>query len=146
MTATTKQERAAQASRFLKAIAGCGRKFFAHNGRVSRFEVDGRGHVWFIDAYRPARIYTQCKWSKWRGFSEGGTLRALVLKLCDYIRTGEAQPLGLGPWPDWICSGDLWGYGEAMADVRAAAMAHGLMPSNAELKRGATTPTDTIDA
>ena len=130
MTATTKQERAAQANRFLETVAGCGRKFFAHNGRVSRLEVDERGHVWFVDAYRPARIYTQCKWSKWRGFSEGGTLRALVLKLCDYIRTGESQPLGLGPWPEWICSGDLWGYGDAMEQVRAAAMAHGLMPSN----------------
>jgi hypothetical protein len=128
---TTKQERVAQVDQFLEVVASCGRKFFAHNGRVSRFEVDMRGRVWFVDAYRPARIYLQCRWGRWRGFSEGGTLRNLVLKLCDYIRTGEQQQLGLGPWPEWLCGGDLWGYGEAMAQVRAAARAYGLMPSNA---------------
>lgn len=127
----TKAERAEQANRFLAAIAGCGRKFFAHNGRVSRFEVDGRGRIWFVDAYREAKIYTACKWSRWRGFSEGGTLRALVLQLCDFIRSGTPATIHLGPWPDWICGGDLWGYGSDMEQVRQAAQAAGVVPSNA---------------
>jgi len=129
--ATTKKERAEQANRFLAAIAGCGRQFFAHNGRVSRFAVDDRGRIWFVDAYREAKIYTACKWSRWRGFSEGGTLRALVLQLCDFIRTGTPASIHLGPWPDWICNGDLWGYGGDMETVRQAAQAAGVVPSNA---------------
>lgn len=127
---TMKRDRAARTNLFLEAVAGCGRKFFAHKGRVSRFEVDDRGHIWFVDAYRPTRIYTQCKWSKWQGFSEGGTLRDLVRRLSDYIRTGEQQKLSLGPWPTWVCDGDLWGYGDAMEQVRAAAAANGLRPAS----------------
>jgi hypothetical protein len=26
-----------------------------------------------------------------------------------------------GPWPEWICGGDLWGYGAEMDVVRRAA-------------------------
>lgn len=131
----TKKGRAEQASRFLTAIAGCGRKFFAHNGRVSRFEVDDRGRVWFVDSYREHRIYTHYE-GRWRGFSEGGTLRSLVCVLRDFIRTGEQQRLHLGPWPDWICNGDLWGYGADMATVRTAAEACGIVPPNASLSGG----------
>jgi hypothetical protein len=116
----TKDERASLANSFIDAIASCGRKFFFHNGRISRFEVDARGRVWFIDAYNERRIYTHYKY-RWRGFSEGGTLRSLVEKLRDFIRTGEQPQLHLGPWPKWICDGDLWGYGEDMAKVRDAA-------------------------
>lgn len=127
--ATTKKDRADQASRFIAAIAGCGRKFFAHNSRVSRFEVDQRGRVWFVDAYRESRIYTHYN-GRWRGFSEGGTLRDLVIHLRDFIRTGAAPKLCLGPWPEWLCDGDLWGYGDGMDKVRQAAQAAGLAPSN----------------
>lgn len=139
----TKTERAEQANQLLAAIAGCGRKFFAHNGRISRFEVDERGCIWFVDAYREAKIYTACKWSRWRGFSEGGTLRALVLQLCDFIRSGTPATIHLGPWPDWVCGGDLWGYGGDMETVRQAAQAAGVVPSNAELcgARRASEPT-----
>jgi hypothetical protein len=116
----TKADRAALANAFIEAIASCGRKFFFHNGRASRFEVDARGRVWFIDAYSEHRIYTHYGY-RWRGFSEGGTLRSLVEKLRDFIRTGDLRELHLGPWPKWICDGDLWGYGEDMAKVREAA-------------------------
>lgn len=126
---TTKKDRAEQASRFLATIASCGRKFFAHNGRVSRFEVDDRGRIWFVDAYRERRIYTHYE-GRWSGFSEGGTLRNLVCKLRDFIRTGEQQRLHIGPWPDLICNGDLWGYGSDMDSVRTAAVACGIVPSN----------------
>ena len=116
---TTKKDRAEQASRFLATIASCGRKFFAHNGRVSRFEVDDRGRIWFVDAYRERRIYTHYE-GRWSGFSEGGTLRSLVCKLRDFIRTGEQQRLHI----------DLWGYGSDMDSVRTAAVACGIVPSN----------------
>ncbi|GIK44737.1 MAG: hypothetical protein K8L99_32770 [Anaerolineae bacterium] len=127
---TTKTERAQQANKFLASVAGCGRKFFAYKERVSRFEVDARGRIWFVDAYREAKIYTAYEWGRWRGFSEGGTLRALVLKLRDFIRTGEPREMGLGPWPAWVCNGDPWGYGGDMEKVRQAAEAAGIVPSS----------------
>lgn len=117
---TAKLARSEQANLFLKAIAECGRRFFFHRDHVSRFEVDARGRIWFVDSYQDARIYTHYE-GEWRGFSEGGTLRSLVTHLRDFIRTGEPQKLALGPWPDWVCGGDLWGYGEAMEHVRQAA-------------------------
>jgi hypothetical protein len=117
-----KQLRLEKANQLLKVIASCGRRFFAHQGRVSRFELDTGGRVWFVDAYNEARIYTHRTNGRWRGFSEGGTLRSLVIALRDYIQTGEPIPSGyLGPWPDWYCAGDPWGYGESMKLVAEAA-------------------------
>lgn len=124
-----KKERAEKANQFLEAIAGCGRKFFAHNGRVSRFEVDDRGRVWYIDGGSQRRIYTHYKY-QWRGFTEGGTLFDLVKKLRDYIRTGELPRLHLGPYPEWVCGGDPWAYGDDMQKVRAGAERCGLVPHN----------------
>lgn len=131
--AATKKERAEQANRFIAVIAGCGRKFFAHNGRVSRFDVDARGRVWFIDAYREARIYTHYE-GRWRGFSEGGTLRDLVIRLRDFIRDGTMAAIHLGPWPEWLCNGDPWGYGHDMLKVRQAAQAVGVVPSGHQIE------------
>jgi hypothetical protein len=117
----TKEERLANANEMLRAIASCGRKFFAHEDRVSRFEVDQRGRVWFIDKWTQKRIYTHYRYD-WRGFSEGGTLRALVERLRDFITQGKQLPPTIfGPWPEWVCGGDLWAYGDAMQRVRDAA-------------------------
>jgi len=118
-----KQSRLESANQLLNAIASCGRRFFAHHGRVSRFELDAGGRVWFVDAYREARIYTHHANGHWRGFSEGGTLRSLVIALRDYIQTGKPIPSGyVGPWPEWYSAGDPWGYGEDMAKISQAAM------------------------
>lgn len=128
-----KASRANIANELLRVIAACGRQFFSHDGRVACFDVDGRGHVWFVDAYSQKRIYTHYRYN-WRGFTNGGTLRALVENLRDYIRTGEPPSLGLGPWPAELCGGDLWGYGTDMQRVRTAAVALGLAPANASVK------------
>ena len=113
----------------IEAIAGCGRRFFFHNGVISGFSVDHAGKVWFVDSYSGRRVYTHDK-GPWRGFTNGGTLRTLIERLRDFIRTGEQQALGLGPWPAWVCNGDLWGYGSDMQTVRDAARDIGLLPSN----------------
>lgn len=55
-------------------------------------------------------------------------MREVVIKLSNFIRTGEPQQISLGPWPDWICKGDPWGYGAEMEDVRSSAAMHGLVP------------------
>lgn len=45
-------------------------------------------------------------------------MKDIVLALRDYIATGERPSLGLGPWPAYLCEGDLWGYGaEAMDHI-----------------------------
>jgi len=112
--------RADIANAFIRVIANCGRKFFAHSGEVSRLVVDSRGRVWFFDAYSKRDIYVAYRYH-WRGFTEGGTLRCLIERLRDFVRTGERPRLALGPWPPEFCNGDLWGYGADMQLVRDAA-------------------------
>lgn len=123
-----KQLRTEAANKFLRQIASCGRRFFLHKGLVSHFELDDRGRVWFVDAYTSSRIYTQRTDTAWKGFSEGGTLRDLVIELSRHIQTG-APVRGLGPWPQWYCAGDLWGYGEDMEIIRSLARLLGLLPT-----------------
>lgn len=118
-----KQDRANRANELLLRIGSVGRNFFSypqHYG-VGKFIVDYRGRIWFFDGYTGKQIYLHYKY--WgRGFSEGGTLRYLINDLMIYIRDGTRLPSShLGPWPDWICGGDLWGYGDDMASVRERA-------------------------
>jgi hypothetical protein len=117
----SKAERVKIANEMLLAIASCGRKFFAYQDRVSRFELDERGRIWFVDKYTQKRIYVAYR-GNWRKFSDGGTLRTLVERLRDFIRSEILLPAGIfGPWPEWICDGDLWAYGADMQQVRDAA-------------------------
>lgn len=117
----TKYERAEIANKMLITIATRGRKFFAYQDRVSQFDIDHRGRIWFIDKYTQKRICVSYR-GRWRGFSEGGTLQALIERLRDFIAQGKALPPTIfGPWPEWVCGGDLWGYGDAMEQVRQAA-------------------------
>ncbi len=116
-----KRERAEHANALLMVVASHGRRFFRdeRDGTITRFEVGARGEVWLHDKYTKRRIYTQYEQGRWRGFSEGGTLRDLCRALRDYIRHGKPiAPGWFGPWPDYVCGGDLWGYGEDMETIR----------------------------
>jgi len=117
-----KDERLSRANELIVVIASCGRRFFRYKDRVSQLERDGRGRIWLIDKFREKRIYTHYRYD-WRGFSEGGTLRDLIIALRDFIVHGQKlNPKAFGPWPEWMCDGDLWGYGKPdMKMVRAAA-------------------------
>jgi hypothetical protein len=117
-----RRDRAVQSNAMIGAIACCGRQFFRHKEAVSRFDVDDRGRVWFTDKYTCRRVYTHYP-GRWRGFTEGGTLRAMVEGMRDFITSGMLlSPRYFGPWPEWVCGGDLWGYGaDAMQEVRDAA-------------------------
>lgn len=119
-----KIERGDKANALLTCIAMGGRHFFHHEDRIARFEVDERGRIWFRDAYTQRRVYVALN-TRWRGFTNGGTLRTLVERLYEFIRTGKPQPLNLGPWPETL--GDLWGYGPYMVEVRDCAVALGLV-------------------
>lgn len=113
--------RAEKINVLIAAIASCGRRFFHHQGNIARMEVDERGRVWWVDHYSGKQVYTHRQWLG-RGFTSGGTLNRLVCAFRDYIMTGAPVKRGhFGPWPEWICDGDPWGYGEDMEKVRVAA-------------------------
>ena len=131
--------RATDANKLIETIASRGRRFFDHTvhwgsgkpregGAVSRFTVDASGRVYFVDGYRGARIATLHPNSRWRGFSEGGTLRQLVEALSRYVMWGEGPDLRLS-FPSWCCGGDPWGYGDDMEAVRDRARELGLLNS-----------------
>jgi hypothetical protein len=127
-----KQQRLESANQLIQSIAGCGRKFFYHKGNVSRFELDKSGRVWFVDGYNGARIYTHYA-GRWHGFSEGGTLRGLVIALRDYITHGNPIGFALGPFPDWYSGGDPWGYGADMKTVYECAVSTGIVKTDMPL-------------
>jgi hypothetical protein len=78
---------------------------------MSHFEQDHRGRIWFVDSYTDKRIFMYHPHCKWRGFTEGSTLRSLIQRLSSYIQYGwQLDPRIFGPWPEWICGSDLCGY------------------------------------
>jgi hypothetical protein len=128
MDQTTKEERLIAVNKMIDVIGSVGRNFFNHRGTISWMEVDARGRVWFIDSYTNQRVYTHNPRGRWRGFSNGGTLRSLVCHFRDFIVKSTPVPRHcFGPWPEYLCSGDLWGYGDSMAVVRKAALTLGIL-------------------
>lgn len=115
-----------QANRVIEAIAEHGRKFFSLHAdgrqdepnRISKFELVN-GRLFFLDKWTQKRTYVFYRRGQWIHFSEGGTLRALVEGMADWI-VGKRKdfPRAFGPWPEWICEGDLWGYGSDMSIVQ----------------------------
>ena len=125
-TLTIRRERTERANRFLATVASTGRGFFHYaNGEVSRFEVDGEGHLWFVDGYRGARIWTHVHGWWGNRFTNGGTMQQLCLYLKEFVMTGKQIPPVLGPWD--FCDNNLWGYGDEMELVRQTARELGLL-------------------
>lgn len=124
--ATGWEERLEQANAIIRVIGSYGRHFLSENSdrRVlvadpffAHFKVDKRNEVWFVDRY--SRKANLVRLSDWPHFSDGGTLRDLVKHLANYIAVHSQINLRIfGPWAEWVCSGDLWGYGEDMQKVR----------------------------
>lgn len=123
---STKAERLQHANALIQVISRHGRRFFWDEKaqRVASLEVDARGRVWFVDDYSGKRIYTHDAGytNRWRGFSHGGTLRALVEAMRDYITKGATLH------PEYIApermnpGSNIWGYSaEAALAVREAA-------------------------
>jgi len=52
--------------------------------------------------------------------------------------------MSFGPWPDYICGGDLWGYGpEAMEELRSAV--HAIFPNDYVVPVTPTPTSDSVD-
>jgi len=132
-------ERIQHANDVILSISRYGRHFFrcSRTGAVAHFVLDDRNRLRFVDeASRRAVLIV--KGGEWRGFTNGGTMRALVEDLAEYIKTGRQIRNHFGPWPEWVCGGDLWGYGDdCAANVRAEvrinpAFAAGSAPASRE--------------
>ncbi|MGL5535738.1 MAG: hypothetical protein ACRDC0_00730 [Aeromonas veronii] len=114
-----RRERLEHANALIKLIAGRGRRFFYNKGadRTAEMWIDLNGRIWFMDDYTGQPIYTLYR-GRWRGFSHGGTLRDLVIRLHDYIAHGHLLP------PEIICptynnpeDGNIWGYPKEEAEL-----------------------------
>lgn len=124
-----RKRRVEVANQAIGIISSHGRKFFSlaaegrtvAENRISRFELRDNGRLWFIDKYSQKPIYVMWRRGHWRSFSEGGTLRDLVCAMADWIvGRKDTFPLNhFGPWSEWVCQGDLWGYGVEMETVRS---------------------------
>lgn len=112
MSLTKKRERIEHANELIKVISNHGRRFFyfAKANRVARIEMVS-GHLYFRDDYTDEAVHIHKNFSN-RNFSHGGTLRSLVEKMADYIRTGERLSIRwIGPDPGFT-KGNIWGYSE----------------------------------
>ena len=114
-----RRERLEHANTLIKLIASRGRRFFYNktNDRTAEMWIDLNGSIWFMDDYTGKPIYTQYR-GRWRGFSHGGTLRDLVVRLHDYIAYGHLLSLEI------ICptrnnpeDGNIWGYPKEEAEL-----------------------------
>lgn len=112
-----KAERLAKANEFIRVIATTGRKFFAHEGAISLLFLDSQGRIWILDSYSKRHIYTHYH-GAWKGFTNGGTMQQLIIRLREYIqgeiKTGDdlfrklhLHQRNLQIWPD-----HPWGYPE----------------------------------
>jgi hypothetical protein len=119
-------ERLKTVNAVIRVIGSHGRHFLSENSDsralvatpfFAYFGVDARNELWYVDRYTRKPILVRHQ--DWPGFSDGGTLRDLIRHLGAYI--SQAHPINMryfGPWPQWSCGGDLWGYGNDMQKVR----------------------------
>ena len=111
------QDRCNRANALIQVIASTGRQFLRHESQVSSFHLDERGRLWLTDRYSGKVIDTHRDASRWKGFTCGGTLKALCESLRDYVLHGRRFAL----------TGRHWAYGEAMEQVLSAARALGIL-------------------
>jgi hypothetical protein len=97
-----KENRLARANQFILAIASCGRQFFRKRDTIAHIERSPGGMMFIHDEHSRKRVAIRPKAMDWRGFNNGGTLRALIECLADYIRDGRTI--------DLTCK--HWGYGD----------------------------------
>jgi hypothetical protein len=123
MTKQTKAQRIEHANALISEVAKRGRMFFHHkgSGRTATFELTRGGRIRFRDEYTQKLVDTS-RPGRWPNFSGGGTLQRLVSDLHKYIASGERISSGhFGPFPHFMCDGDVWGYGlVTMAELRAS--------------------------
>ena len=86
----TKQERMETVNKLVVKISSLSRRFFYYEKeqRVAKF-IFKSNRLYWVDEYTQRAMYAYGYKYLDRYFSNGGTLRALVLDFSHYIRTGE---------------------------------------------------------
>lgn len=125
MNQLTKVQRLEAANEFIQAIAGCGRHFLTHDGFTSRLELSKHGRVYFIDYYSKKRIYTHTE-NRWKGFTSGGTLRSIIECLRNFVMKGTQMRAGYFHADAADNFKHIWGYGQDILSVKAAAIRLGI--------------------
>ena len=100
----------------IRIIGSHGRRFLSSNSDAGEpsdnptfaaFKIDSCNRLLYIDRHSGREILVRL--NEWRGFSDGGTLRAVVEWMRDWImRDG---------FPPFIVIHEYWGYGEDAAVV-----------------------------
>lgn len=124
-TTVQKVKRLEHVNALIETISLYGRRFFCHkeSTRVAQMRISTKGHIYFLDDYTQKLVYVAYE-GHWRGFSHGGTLKELVRRMADYVRTGDRIEIDwIGPERMRITDGNIWGYAEdEMAKCRAEAL------------------------
>lgn len=91
----SKEQRLEVVNQLIKFISERGRRFFYTN-RTIHEDVESvaymklkNGRLYFVDNYTKEEVYVIDNGYDWKGFSHGGTLRALVMDFGEFIRTGK---------------------------------------------------------
>jgi len=101
------------ANDFIKIISDHGRRFFYWKGKVGYLKIKNNRVYYVSESSDKEVCFSQSIHRIARKFSHGGTLMSLVVALRDYINGKDQLPLNhIGPWPKYLCNGDLWGYGK----------------------------------
>ena len=104
-----------RANKIIRVIGSHGRRFLSSNSdcrepkedpTFSRFEVDSKGELWYVQWYGAKRILVRHR--EWPGFCDGGTLRGVIEHLRNHILLGN---------PVRIHFAEYWGYEQDMALV-----------------------------
>lgn len=85
---STKEQRLEIINNLIKFISERGRKFFNTDNNLAYMKLKN-GRIYFVDDYTKNEIAVINNYRDWKGFSHGGTLRALVLDFSEFIRTGK---------------------------------------------------------
>lgn len=91
-----KQKRLETINKLIKFISERGRRFFYTKDTINHDGVRNvaymkliNGRIYFVDNYTTKEIAVLDNGRDWKGFSHGGTLRALVLDFTELIRNGK---------------------------------------------------------
>lgn len=113
------------ANELVRVISAHGRRFFFSQSkdRVGHFHFNNRLRLFWVDEYTGKAILLPNEYGKWGGFSHGGTLRAFIQALGDYVRKGHKIDHGyLKPRPRHV-----WGYLPAdLEPIHAAGVTLGI--------------------
>ncbi|WP_025784411.1 hypothetical protein [Sporosarcina sp. D27] len=116
----SKQYRVEIVNSLISFISNHGRRFFYTNSNLREENIDSvaymklkNGRIYFVDNYTQDEIAVINGSRGWNSFSDGGTLRALVLDFADFIRTGKDSNGNHG-YGELHCP--HWGHSEEIQD------------------------------